>query len=486
MMRSVAMVIMACAMAIAAPQNPADLVITGATIIDATGAPPGRRTIVIRKGVIDEVLEPSAAVPKANATIDAGGQFAIPGLWDMHVHLAIRPEPAIAENVMLPMFLAYGVVGVRDMGGPLERVLALRDGVAAGKLAGPRVITPGPFVDGPGEADPMFRRVQSADEARAAVRDLLAARVDFIKVQAGLSRAAYDAVLKEARARSAVVAGHVPIELSAHDVVSAGQRSIEHISPALVGDAGLLFACSSREQELRRELLAIEAARGKAAADALRKQEAALRDALVRSYDPGRAAALGAEIRKRGAWIVPTLIFSNSLRPLTPQDTGESVPLEFVPAAARARWREGRARDLEAAGPEQFTAASAVATTSGRAVGALHAAGAAVLAGTDTFDAFVLPGVSLHQELALLVSSGLTPLEAIQAATRNAAQYRGVGDREGSITVGKRADLVLLGANPLTDIHNISTVQTVVKDGKALARTYLDGLLDRVRTAAAR
>ena len=120
------------------------------------------------------------------------------------------------------------------MGGPLERVLDLRDRVARGALPGPAILTPGPFIDGPGDADPMFRRVNTTDDARRSVRELAAAGVDFIKVQANLSREAYDAVVREARDRQKPVAGHVPVSMSASDTVGTGQRSIEHVSPALV------------------------------------------------------------------------------------------------------------------------------------------------------------------------------------------------------------------------------------------------------------
>jgi imidazolonepropionase-like amidohydrolase len=125
-----------------------------------------------------------------------------------------------------------------------------------------------------------------------------------------------------------------------------------------------------------------------------------------------------------------------------------------------------------------------VAETSAKAIGALHAAGAAVLAGTDTFDGFDLPGVSLHQELALLVHAGLTPLEALQSATRNGAAYRGALATEGTIEPGKRADLVLLEASPLSDIRNTRGVQSVVIVGNLLRRSDLDVLLEHAFTAA--
>jgi imidazolonepropionase-like amidohydrolase len=466
------------------PSNPADLVITHVRVIDATGAGAIERSVVVRHNPIDALLPTSSRPPAATVVVDGTGKFLIPGLWDMHAHVAARPEPSLAERVMLPLFLAHGVVGVRDMGGPLERVLALRERINQGTLAGPRILTPGPFIDGPGEVDPLFRRAQTAAEARAAVRELATAGVDFVKVQANLSREAYDAVVAQAHETRIPLAGHVPVAISAIDVVNAGQRSIEHISPALVGDAGLLFACSSREADLRRELLSIEHDRTSAPAEIIRTREAALRRQLVETYSAERARALGALIRSHGSWIVPTLIWSTSFRPLSATDTSDAVPLDYVPAATRTRWRQAHERYLKAAGPEDFEANTSVARTAAAAVGALHKAGAHVLAGTDTFDYYVLPGVSLHQELALLVGAGLSTMEALQAATRNAADYRGTLAQEGTIERGKRADLVLLDGNPLAEIHNTTAIRAVVIGGRLVSREEIDRMLASVKNAA--
>jgi hypothetical protein len=256
------------------------------------------------------------------------------------------------------------------------------------------------------------------------------------------------------------------------------------VSPALVGDAGLLFSCSSRADELRAELRAIERGRTASTAQAIASREAALRRRLVETYDEERAKSIGRLLHRHGTWIVPTLIWSNSFRPLAAEDDGSRVPLDYVPAATRGRWQQRRAAALKAAQPSDFAAASEVARVAGRAVGAMHAAGAAVLAGTDTFDAFVLPGVSLHRELGLLVAAGLTPLEALQAATKNAAAYRGTAAQEGTIERGKRADLVLLDADPLADIANVSAIRAVVMGGRVFAREDLDTLLSGVRAAA--
>src|SRR5262249_11209763 len=168
------------------------------------------------------------------------------------------------------------------------------------------------------------------------------------------------------------------------------------ISPALVGDAGLLFACSSRADALRAELRAIEHDRSSTPAAAIAAREAALRRQLVETFDNARAKSIGQRLRSRGGWIVPTLVWSNSFRPLRADDDGSGVPLEYVPSATRARWQQRRAAYLKAAGSSDFDAAASVAKTAQKAVGALRSGGARVLAGTDTFDAFVVPGASLH------------------------------------------------------------------------------------------
>jgi imidazolonepropionase-like amidohydrolase len=462
----------------------ADLVIAGVDVVDVESGRITRHTVVVRNGAIESLLAPGAAVPESTATLDGTGKFLIPGLWDMHVHLATRPEPELAEKIMLPLFLANGIVGVRDMGGPLDRVLAIREAVKKGTVVGPRIITPGPFVDGPGDPDPMFKRASTPDEGSAVVRSLAASKVDFIKVQAGLSPAVHAAVVSEARRQKLTVAGHIPIAMTAGDVLASGQQSIEHISPALPGDALLLFACSSRDAELRAELTAIERDRATAKPEDIRARETKLRADLVATYDPSRAAAMGAKLAAARTWIVPTLIWSHSLRPLHAQDSGATLPLEYVPAETRKRWQDARARYLKAAPPEIYAANSAVARTSAQAVAAMHKAGARVLAGTDTFDAFVLPGVSLHQELALLVEAGLTPLQALQTATRNVAEFRGITSTEGGIATALTTDLVLLDGNPLENIRNAARVHAVVTGGRLHTRADLDRLLGGARAAA--
>jgi hypothetical protein len=469
--------------AVQPPAAPA-VVIRGATVVDVADGSAQIAAVTLRGETIVAVTAGASDAPPEGATvIDGRGGYLIPGLWDMHAHLATRSEPSLAERVMFPLFLAHGVIGVRDMGGPLDRVLALR--AAAASLDAPRVVTPGPFLDGPGHEDPMFRRVTDPAGAAGPLRALGDAGANFFKVQAGLDPGVHRAIVEAAAARRAIVAGHVPIAMRAAEVIASGQRSVEHISPALVGDGGLLFGCSSLEDELRAELLAIERDRASTPAAAIRGREAVLRQRLVDTYDPARARALGALAARHGVWITPTLVWSNSLRPLTRTDDGAGVPLQFIPAASRARLTAQRANYLKAARDEDLAAAARVAAAAGRALGDLHAGGAAILAGTDAFDGFVLPGFSLHQELALLVQAGLSPVAALRAATVEAARYLG-DPKAGAIAPGMRADMVLLDADPLANIANTTRIRAVVVNGRPYARDRLDAMLNSAGESAAR
>ena len=473
------------AWAISPAQEPPGLAITNVTVIDGTDAPSRVATVVVQADRIAGIRG-AGYRPDGLRIVDGTGKYLVPGLWDMHVHLAARPEPELAEQMMLPLLLAHGIVGVRDMGGPLTRVMDLRAKVGRRELTGPRILTPGPFVDGAGEADPMFRRAPDPAAAETAVRELATSRVDFIKGQAGLQPAAHRALAAAAREAGLTLAGHIPISMSVEEAVAHGQRTIEHISPALVGDGMLLLACSSQAPALLEELRAIERDRGSAAPERLAQREAALRQRIVETYDPVRARNLGRLLRDRSVWIVPTLIWSASLRPLTLEDDGRALPMEYVPAAMRTRFVERRQQFIARQTDQARVAARAVAAASARAVRDLHAAGARVVAGTDTFDAFVLPGFSLHQELKLLVEAGISPLGALQAATRNAAEARRAEDLEGTIVVGKRADLLLVDADPLVDIGNLARVSAVVSGGRLHDRAALGRLLAEARAFAAR
>jgi predicted amidohydrolase len=457
------------------------LAITNVTIIDGAGAParPGM-TVLIEQDRIS-TIGPAArvVVPPDTPVLAGAGRFLIPALWDMHTHIANQAPASLTADVILPMFTAHGVVGVRDMGGDFDRIQRARIDMRQGRLQGPLVVSPGPFLDGPQPDSPIVMPVRDEAEARDAVRRLVERHVDFIKVQSDLSREAWRGAASEAKRHNLVFAGHVPIAISASEVVGSGQASIEHASPALPGDAALLLACSSREDELRRELLALQAAVRQANANAaeLRKRQDALQLAMFESYDASRATALFRRMLKEKVVFVPTLIWSQTLLPGSRDEVPAIPPLASVPAAIRDRWAAGRKRYLESATDERLAHNARLARESIEFVRKVHEFGATVLAGTDSFDAFVLPGWSLHQELELLVSAGFSTMSALQSATRDAVRYFGQERERGTVEKGKMADLLLLDADPLADIRNTRKIAAFIRGGDVLTRADLAALL---------
>ncbi|HXE91878.1 MAG TPA: amidohydrolase family protein [Terriglobales bacterium] len=458
------------------------LVLTNVNVVNVTeGSVEPRMNVLIRDGRIEAIAKRALIQAGRHVqVVNADGKYLIPGLWDMHVHTALRPE---AEG-MLPLYVAYGVMGVRDMGGDFERIRHMREEIAAGRMPGPTIVAPGPFVDGPQpEPDPSFLPVANAAEARAAVRSLKARGVDFIKVQAGLSPEAYRAIAEEAKRSGIAFAGHVPESMNAVEASDAGQKSIEHMSPALPGDAAILLACSGREEPLRRELLALRAPEVKP--EEARARTRALQADLVSSYSEAKCDRVVARLARNRTVVVPTLIWSVSIRPAAREDPIGQLPMQYVPAKLRERWTTARRSFLESAPEETLALNRQMAEMAQRLTGKLHRGGVTLLAGTDNFDAFVIPGFSLHQELELLVRSGLTPAEALRAATVSAARFLGRHNDTGTVAAGKRADLVLLDANPLEDIRQTRRIAGVVFAGKYLSRSELDKLLAEQERAAA-
>lgn len=457
------------------------LAVTHATVIDATGRPPLPDATVLIAGDRITAVGPAAevAVPPGTRLVDARGKFLIPALWDMHVHLANQAEADLPSALLARLLLAHGVVGARDMGGDWDRIVALRRAIAASEFHAPEILSPGPFLDGPHDPDPIFVSVLGAADAPAAVAKVVGLGVDFLKVQSGLSREAHAALASEANRLGLPFVGHIPEALTALEVVRTGQLSIEHVSPALPGDAGLMRGCSAAEDRLLREIAEWNAyvARPDADREEARRRQREIQSLHLDPWDRGRMATLFREMKERGTRAVPTLIWSRSFRPLAPEDDGRGIPMELFPAAFRERVLAGRRRYLDATPPPVLELNRRIAARSADLVGELQRAGVPILAGTDTTDAFVVPGFSLHQELELLVGAGLSPLAALQAATIAPARFLGRETQQGTVEAGKRADLVVLDANPLEDIRNTRRIFALVAGGSLADRAALDRLL---------
>lgn len=454
---------------------PATVVLTHVTIIDTSGGPAQTdQTVVVSGGRISGIGPSSKVLPPKGARIvDARGKFLIPGLWDMHVHIAgINADPAWSRNVILPELIAYGITGVRDMGGDLDALLEWRREIEAGTLTGPHIVAAGPMLVPRGKKNAEQYPIANAEEARAAVRELKQRGADFIKIIGMPSREAFFALADEAKKQGLSFVGHVPAVVTAAEASDAGMHSIEHIVYS-----GIALDCSGREKEERETIMQARANRdAKASAQALLD--------AVDNFHADKAAKLWARFKRNGTWVVPTLASISVQAPskLTPEQQAQNPNLEFVPVALRKEW-DPRSKENQASEEDQKWWSRQFANDE-RLTSLMHRAGVAMLAGSDSLDRFVFPGSSLHDELKLLQSNGFTPFEVLQSATRDAARFLGREKDFGTVAAGAHADLVLLDANPLEDISNADKISGVVSEGVFLDRASLDRLLQHAKAAA--
>jgi len=447
------------------------LAIAHVTVVDMTGAPaaPDQTVLIDKEKIIALGPSNSIPIPYGAKEIDGRGKFLIPGLSDMHVHLTGAGEPTGSRDFFLPLLLANGVTSVRDMGGYLDYLISLRKEIEEGMRVGPRIVFAGPYLDGDPPSFQPSLVVTNREQAVDDIHSLVGKGVDFIKVQSQLSREAYFAIAETCRAEHRTFSGHVPDRITAWEASDAGQRSIEHLTCEL-------RACSASEADLIRRQFRILTKKATTAQSKAR--QLAWQREVLSSYSEQKATALIEKFREQQTWQTPTLIllrndaFPTSNLNLTADPNAKYVPVKFLEG-----WRENFEQQMANTSAEEFSLRSAMFEKSLALVGLMQKGGVKILAGTDSAAPYVVPGFSLHEELALLVKAGLTPMEALQAATRNPAEFLGHLDSQGTVAVGKNADLVLLDSNPLDDIHNTQKIRAVILRGKLLDRSALDQLV---------
>jgi hypothetical protein len=427
--------------------------IRNGTVIDVLTGGSRRATVVVTGAKIISVG--AARIPKRAKVIDASGKFIIPGLWDMHVHLW-------ESDPMFDLYTAHGITGIRDMGS--DYIRTRRWGKAALSGTGPYVFTSGSPVDGPASESAKFTlfRVSSPEDGRRAADTLDNQGVDFLNLLSTVPRNAYFALAQRARVRRAIFAGHVPESVSVAEAIDARQRSVEHLF-------GIAIACSTQEKEVRRERAAAIARRDNAA---LRE----LRERTYATYSESKAMDLFRRMARFDVSQVPTLTLRQRLALIGAEERVAYPRGKSVPKAIREAWTDPRAQ-LKDISPETLQRLREDYEFHQRLVGLMSRMGVNLLAGTDTGDPYVIPGAALHDELALLVDAGLTPLEAIRTATSNVARYFNLEASFGTIDRGKSADLVILNANPLDDIRNTQRIWAVMVRGKLMDRKRLDAKL---------
>jgi imidazolonepropionase-like amidohydrolase len=452
------------------PRDPA-LVITHVTVIDATGSPPQQDMTLLIADQRIATLGPSKStvIPRGAQILDATGKFLIPGLADMHLHLTGAGEPGGSREFIIPLLLANGITTVRDMGGYLESLIPLRQEISQGKRLGPQIFFAGPYLDGNPPSFQPSLVVTNSDEASADVHSLIQRGVDFIKVQSILSRDAYFAIAADCRREHITFVGHVPDRVTAAEASDAGQKSIEHLT-------GVLRACSNDEPRLLRKQFLMTPKR-KTPEQSHARQLAWQRE-LLQSYSEKNVGELLDKFIRNHTWQVPTLILlKNDAFPTPESDPSLDSRRKYVPQHFLEGWVKGTKDRDKGTTPQEFELRKELLAKSIQIVGKMQSAGVHLMAGTDTIAPYVFPGSALHEELALLAQAGLTPMQALQTATKNPAEFLGELQTQGTIEPGKFADLLLLDANPLMDIRNTQKIRALVLRGKLLDRTALDELL---------
>ena len=446
----------------AVPATPATtLAITHVTVIDTTGGPARPDMTVVVEGDRIARVAPAASerVPEGVRTIDGTGKFVIPGLWDMHIHTFFGDWVPGGREVTLPLFLAHGVTGVRDMGSDLEPILAARRDVASGKLAGPRMIVSGPMLDGPKTQFPAALPIVTPEDGRRAVRMLKERGVDFIKIQSYVPRDAWFAIADECRRQKIVFAGHVPDAVRASEASTAGQKSFEHLIGVFEGSTPI-------EDQL------MKGPKGPAR--------------FLEAFDPAREGALIALLATNQTWQCPTLYWERGQWLVDVVDVRSDPDAKLAPASWREKsWPRFSAGILKDLATDPLPVREKFVQHELEIVARLHKAGVPFLAGTDTpAGVDVVPGVSLHRELERFVAAGFTPMEALQTATILPARYFERTNDLGTVAAGRLADLVLLDADPTKDIASTRKISAVVANGRAYGRADLDRMLADVEAYA--
>lgn len=454
-----------------AAQKP--LAITPVTVIDVTnGSLYSDHTVliegdhIIAVGPVGEI-----SVPTETTIVDGTGQYLIPGLWDMHVHAA--SEDRIESFSQL--FLANGITGFRDMFGSFDVAASARASVKAGDLPGPsRIIVAGNLIDGPPRSFvPRALIASSPEEGRHLVDSLDAVGVPFIKVYHGLPPETYFAISEQARELGLPLVGHVPYQVRTAEASDAEHRSIEHLM-------GVMKGCSADEEAVLKEWQTVlELARAGDMKAVVQQYMTPVRLALA-TQDKVVCRRLAERFVENETWHVPTLVSLRGKAYLREfADKEDPRTLYFTPPT---RWTGGRPFGFPMS-KEQWDLLQSQYEREKEIVGMMAELGVPLLAGSDTATPWAFPGFGLHDELELLVEAGLTPLQALQAATINPTLFLDRTDELGTIEEGKLADLVLLEANPLEDISNTQRIRAVVADGRLYSQDDLDELLTEVEAA---
>lgn len=387
------------------------------------------QTVIVRDGIIAAMSATDRTdVPQDAERIDGRGKFLMPGLAEMHGHVPGGNAPPAYTEAVLFLYVANGVTTVRGMQGHPAQ-LALRDRIARRELLAPRLYVSSPAMTGNG--------VQTADQAERLVREYHAAGYDHLKVHEGLTAEVYDAIARTARELGIPFAGHVTNAITAFDAMVSGQASIDHLDNML---------------------------------EAIEFSDARIPE-LVEAAVRANTGVVPTEVLWETAFLAP---------PPADRLRADRTELRYMPRQQVESWvRQQEQSRANASDPAE---ARRIIALRRRLIAALYDGGALLLLGTDSPQRFSVPGFSIHREMQVMVEAGLSPYAVLVTGTRHIARYFGTEEETGTVAVGKRADLLLLEANPLEDVANVGRRAGVMVNGRWLPEREIEERLARMAT----
>jgi hypothetical protein len=427
------------------------------------------KTVIIKQDKIEKIGS-NLRLPAGTKIIQGKDKFLIPGLWDMHYHNMDDVSAEVTDSTMIPLLIANGITGVRDMFA-LKNTLKRRDSIRAGQLIAPEIFG-GAMVDGPRPMWPLAVSVKDTFRAVVLVDSLKNAGYDFIKVYSALPREIYFAIAAESKKQNIPFEGHVPSSISPLEAVRAGQKSQEH-------QIGMILQCSSLDDSSKNEFRKMESKMffrgGKEVDDEW--------DLLINSFDPEQLNNIADVFVQNGAWYCPTIItnqnYLSRLKNFREEMKNDTL-IQYVSKSSRGGWGF-MAGPFAGYSAEDWKIRTRQLELLNKIVKLLYDKKVNMLAGDDNNNPFCFAGFSLHQELQLLVDCGIPDAEVLKMATYNPAVFFNIEDQFGSIEQGKFASLVLLDANPLLKIRNTKKIDAVFLRGHYFDRDALNGLLTRVK-----
>ena len=445
------------------------------SIIDPNDGLKENKTVIIKSNKIHQIFDSSKTkLSKKNIIYNGENKFLIPGLWDAHVHFAF--DESLAES-MSDLFLAYGVTSVRDTGGEIDFVNKFKYESVINPDTHPRIMVAGPLIDGEynvydGSSDqypPLSIQTISEKDLLKKVFSLIKKNVDFLKAYEMLTPNQFKTLTHIAKESNLKLTGHVPLSMDVISASNMGLNSMEHFRNFELSVSKKSDELLSARKSLLKNFKKFSGGKLRSSIHSLQRMDA------INSIDSVKLNQVINVLVKNQTWQIPTLFLYRTFANKTFKLNSWIENFDSFPFEVREKWIDKISKiDDKVNKDRQGFSDWALGI-----VNLMNRKGVEFMAGTDAPIFFLIPGLSLHDEIAMLSEGGLSNLEAIKSATYNPSKYFGMENELGSIKVGQIADLLILKKNPLENIRNTKEIETVIKNGNILNRKYLDSLLNK-------